>query len=124
MEDEFEYRWDHVQLAIPPASEDACRAFYVGLLGLREVQKPEPLAARGGLWLQGSGLQLHLGVELDFRPALKAHPALALDRLDRLAQRLERAGVEVGWDDNLPGRSRFYAHDPVGNRLEFVSAAG
>ncbi|WP_280265308.1 glyoxalase [Nocardia wallacei] len=111
----------HVQLAIPPGSEPECRRFYVELLGMREVQKPAVLAARGGLWVRGDRLEIHLGVEQDFRPARKAHPGILVDRLDELADRLEEAGVEAQWDSEFPGFRRFYSFDCVGNRLEFMS---
>jgi catechol 2,3-dioxygenase-like lactoylglutathione lyase family enzyme len=113
-------RLDHVQLAIPPGSEDLCRAFYVGLLGMRELQKPPVLAARGGAWLASGPVQIHLGVEPEFRPARKAHPAVAVADIDGLAARLSGAGHDVVWDDAIPGLRRFYASDPVGNRLEFL----
>ena len=83
---------DHVQLAIPPGSEDRCRPFYVGLLGMTEVKKPDILAKRGGLWLRSGPVEIHLGVEADFRPARKAHPALRVSDLDGLAERLAGAG--------------------------------
>jgi catechol 2,3-dioxygenase-like lactoylglutathione lyase family enzyme len=105
---------DHVQVAAPPGCEDAARAFYGGVLGLREVRKPPALAARGGVWFE----QLHVGVEEPFSPARKAHPAFAVDDLDALAARLG----DVRWDDAVPGVRRFYASDPFGNRLEFVQS--
>ncbi|GAA0370388.1 VOC family protein [Microbispora corallina] len=117
----FGYGLHHVQLAIPPGSEDACRAFYVGVLGLTEIRKPPELAARGGLWVRADTLEIHLGVEEDFRPARKAHPGILVTGLDDLAARLVAAGVEVAWDAHFPGHRRFYAHDNVGNRLEFLS---
>jgi catechol 2,3-dioxygenase-like lactoylglutathione lyase family enzyme len=111
----------HVLLAIPRGSEDACREFYVGVLGMGELVKPPALAARGGLWVRGDGLELHLGVEEDFRPARKAHPGIRVADLDALAEHLQRHGVEVVWDRELfPGHRRVYAADPVGNRLEFL----
>ena len=113
-------RLDHVQLAIPKGSEALCRAFYCDLLGWREVEKPPILAARGGLWLDIGEGQVHLGVEDDFRPARKAHPALLVDDLDALAQRLRNAGVTVTFDEAIPAVRRFYTNDPVGNRLEFI----
>lgn len=115
-------RLDHVQLAIPKGSEALCRGFYCDLLGWREVEKPPILAARGGLWLDIGEGQLHLGVEDDFRPARKAHPALLVDDLDRLAEKLRTSGVTVTFDDAIQGVRRFYANDPVGNRLEFIQA--
>jgi catechol 2,3-dioxygenase-like lactoylglutathione lyase family enzyme len=116
---------DHVQVALPPGSEDRCRAFYVGVLGFEEIEKPQVLKARGGLWLAVGHDQLHLGVEDDFRPARKAHPAFRLGDLDALAGRLMLAGAEAVWADpgEIPGRRRFFTFDPLGNRLEFVEAA-
>jgi catechol 2,3-dioxygenase-like lactoylglutathione lyase family enzyme len=116
----FSYELHHVQLAIPPGSEDQCRAFYVGVLGMVEVEKPPVLAARGGLWLRADALEIHLGVEQDFRPARKAHPGIRVQDLDGLAKRLAENDVEVTWDDNFPGHRRFYACDNLGNRLEFL----
>ena len=110
----------HVQLAIPAGSEDACRGFYVDLLGMVEVEKPAVLAARGGLWVRADGLELHLGVEEGFRPARKAHPGIRVQGLDALAATLAAAGVEVREDADFPGHRRFYTDDPVGNRLEFL----
>jgi catechol 2,3-dioxygenase-like lactoylglutathione lyase family enzyme len=111
----------HVLLAIPAGSEDRCRDFYVGVLGLGELPKPPALAARGGLWVRGDGLELHLGVEADFRPARKAHPGIRVQDLDGLAAHLTRRGIEVSRDDeNFPGHRRCYVDDPVGNRLEFI----
>ena len=114
----------HVQLACPPGSEPALRAFYDGVLGLAELTKPPPLAARGGCWFRGHGIELHLGVEADFRPARKAHPGLLVQDLDTWAGRLERAGSPVTWDGAFPGMRRFYSEDPVGNRLEFLEPTG
>jgi catechol 2,3-dioxygenase-like lactoylglutathione lyase family enzyme len=111
----------HVQLSIPPGSEDECRAFYVDKLGMTEVQKPPVLAARGGLWVRADNLEIHLGVEKDFRPASKAHPGVLVADLDGLAKRLADKGVEITWDENFPGHRRFYAADNLGNRLEFLS---
>ncbi|HEY9374718.1 VOC family protein [Streptomyces sp.] len=113
---------DHVQLAAPPGSEDALRAYYSGVLGMTEIPKPPVPAARGGCWFAAAGgaVQLHLGVEADFRPAKKAHPGLRVTAIDAYAARLEERGAKVVWDYDLPGHRRFYSEDPVGNRLEFL----
>jgi catechol 2,3-dioxygenase-like lactoylglutathione lyase family enzyme len=110
-------RLDHVQVAAPPGCEAEARAFYGGLLGLTEVEKPEPLRGRGGVWFE----QLHVGVEEDFAPARKAHPALQVDDLDALAERLAAAGAQVQWDEALPDVRRFYTADPWGNRIELLA---
>lgn len=111
----------HVQLAMPPGSEDECRQFYVGVLGMTEIRKPPALAARGGLWVRADRLEIHLGVEEDFRPARKAHPGILTEDLDGLAERLTANGVAITWDDGFPGHRRFYAFDVLANRLEFLS---
>ncbi len=111
---------DHVQLAMPPGGEEAARGFYTGLLGLSEVAKPAPLAARGGCWFEGTDTILHLGIENDFAPAKKAHPALLVTDLEGCRARLAAADVAITPDDALPGVRRFYAADPFGNRVELI----
>lgn len=113
----------HVQLACPPGTEDASRAFYGGVLGFEEVPKPPVLAARGGCWFRRDGVELHLGVEDDFRPARKAHPGFVVRDLDAWADRLLAAGYPADRDDDFPGMRRFYSSDPHGNRLEFLEPA-
>ncbi|WP_051852259.1 VOC family protein [Streptomyces aureocirculatus] len=110
----------HVQLAIPPGAEELCREFWGDILGMTELEKPPVLAARGGCWFRGGGLEVHLGVEKDFRPSGKAHPGILVTSLRALAARLEEHGVDVTWDDAFPGYDRFYAFDKLGNRLEFL----
>ncbi|WP_210576455.1 glyoxalase [Streptomyces sp. GESEQ-4] len=111
---------DHVQLAAPPGSEERLRSYYVDVLGLTEIPKPPALAARGGCWFQSGPVQLHLGIQDDFRPAKKAHPGLRVNGIETYAARLEAHRASVVWDEILPGHKRFYSEDPVGNRLEFL----
>lgn len=115
---------DHVQVAIPARGEERARAFYGGLLGLAERPKPPALAPRGGCWFRGHRVELHLGIDADFRPAQKAHVALAVTGIDALAERLAAAGCPVRWDDALEERRRFYTDDPFGNRLELMDGRG
>ena len=111
---------DHLQIAMPGGEEAAARHFYGELLGLREIRKPEVLAGRGGCWFEGQGIQIHLGVEAEFQPAKKAHPAFLVKDLEALRTRLEAANVRVTPDDTLPEVRRVYAADPFGNRIEFI----
>jgi catechol 2,3-dioxygenase-like lactoylglutathione lyase family enzyme len=111
---------DHVQLAAPAGSEDALRRFYGDALGMTQTPKPPALAARGGCWFEAGEVRLHLGIEKDFRPARKAHPGLRVTGIEAYAARLAAHGVRITWDGDLPGHRRFYADDPVGNRLEFL----
>ena len=112
---------DHVQLAAPPGCEEEARRFFGELLGLAELEKPESLRARGGLWFRVGAQQLHVGVEHHFVPARKAHPAFAVTGYDELIARLADAGVDVEPDDSIPGRRRCFVLDPWENRLELVA---
>lgn len=111
----------HVQLAMPRGRDDEATEFYEGLLGIPRVAKPPHLERRGGCWFESASARVHLGVEDNFRPARKAHPALLVSDLEALRERLETAGVGVVDDEPLPGFDRFYAFDPFGNRLEFLT---
>jgi catechol 2,3-dioxygenase-like lactoylglutathione lyase family enzyme len=112
---------DHVQLTAPPGCEAEARGFFGGLLGLEELEKPEPLRERGGVWFRVGPQQLHVGVEADFAPARKAHPAFATREYQAVRSRLRAAGVEIAEDTSLPGLHRCYVADPWGNRLELVA---
>jgi catechol 2,3-dioxygenase-like lactoylglutathione lyase family enzyme len=114
---------DHVQLAAPRGCEEQARRFFGELLGLAELEKPNSLRARGGVWFQAGPQQLHVGVEDAFAPARKAHPAFRVrpDMLDALAVRLQESGAGVEWDEELEGFRRFYTTDPWGNRIEFLA---
>jgi catechol 2,3-dioxygenase-like lactoylglutathione lyase family enzyme len=111
---------DHVQLAMPAGEERKARAFYSDLLGMTEIPKPPELAKRGGCWFESGGVQLHLGVESDFRPAKKAHPAMRCREYAVLVHRLRDSGVEVIEPNDIPGVNRCHVHDSFGNRIELV----
>jgi catechol 2,3-dioxygenase-like lactoylglutathione lyase family enzyme len=112
---------DHVQLAMPAGEEEKARAFYVNLLGFQEIPKPAELAKRGGAWFQSAHVQLHLGVEADFRPARKAHPAFIVDDLTTLIASIEIAGYETDTTQPpLDGYKRAHVFDPFGNRIELM----
>ena len=113
---------DHVQLAMPPGEEEAARRFYSKLLGMREMAKPAELAKRGGCWFESGAVQVHLGVEQDFRPAKKAHPAFMCGDYDALVSKLRAAGVEVTEPGDIPGVRRCHIHDPFGNRIEMIGS--
>ena len=113
---------DHIQIAIPEGGEDRARAFYGDLLGMHEVPKPDNLSPTG-CWFERGGVSLHVGVDPDFSPAKKAHPALLVDNLTALRSNLEAAGVETRDDKPVEGHARFFAFDPFGNRVEFMARA-
>ncbi len=113
---------DHIQLAMPKGRETDVRAFYEGLLGISEVAKPGALVQRGGCWFECGALKVHLGVEDDFRPARKAHPAFFVTDLDAMTTALARAGLRVTSDESLDGCARVHTADPFGNRIELIQA--
>ena len=111
----------HVQLAMPAGGESDAEAFYSVLLGLPRVPRPPDLERRGGCWFRSDAVEIHLGVDTPFAPARKAHPALLVDNLPALRDRLVSAGVPVADDEPLDGFERFYGNHPFGNRLEFLA---
>ncbi len=111
---------DHVQVAAPKGGEADAIAFYSGLLGMKEIDKPEPLKSRGGVWFEFDDFQLHVGIEEPFSPAKKAHPAFKVSGYDSLRRHLEGNNIRVTIDDSIPGVERFFVFDPFGNRLEFL----
>jgi len=111
---------DHVQLAAPVGKEQVAKDFYVGILGFQEIEKPKTLKQRGGVWFQAGNVRLHIGVEENFVPAKKAHPAIEVEQLEALRKNLEHRGIKTIIDTRLPGADRFYVYDPFGNRIEFL----
>ena len=112
---------DHVQLAIPEGEEEKARAFFVNILGFVEIPKPAVLANRGGAWFESGNVQLHIGVEKDFRPARKAHPAFVVDDLDAMLEKVRYAGYEADTSQPpLDGYKRAHVFDPFGNRIELM----
>lgn len=116
----FFYGIDHIQLAAPERCEDQARRFFGEILGMEEIEKPESLRKRGGVWFRCGTQQLHIGVEGNFSPAKKAHPAIHVHNLAFLKERVMGQGISVIDDELLPGADRFYLEDPFGNRLEFL----
>ena len=112
---------DHIQIAAPPGSEDAARKFYGELLGMEEIPKPENLKGRGGCWFHCGSHEVHIGIQQDFMPAKKAHPGFTVNALKQLKSRLEEADYTISEEPPIEGRSRFFTHDPFGNRIEFLA---
>lgn len=118
-------RINHVQITVPKGAEDQARAFYCGVLGLREIAKPESLAGRGGFWLAIGDQQIHVGTEDGFdRLTTKAHIAYEVENVAAWRQRLEANGAQIGDSVPIPGYERFETRDPFGNRIEFIQPTG
>ena len=112
---------DHVQVAIPAGGEDRARAFWTGVLGMREIEKPDSLRQeRGGAWFDCGPQQLHLGVDPDFRPSRKGHPGFLVDDLAATLAACQAAGITPTRDLPLEGYDHAYVQDPFGNRIELM----
>ena len=111
---------DHVQLAAPKGSEVIAQRFFGEILGFQEVEKPEVLRKRGGVWFEFGNYQIHIGIEEPFAPAKKAHPAFQVESLEALKTHLTKNDVSFIVDEDLPGANRIYVHDPFGNRIEIL----
>ncbi|HLZ91952.1 MAG TPA: VOC family protein [Candidatus Acidoferrum sp.] len=114
---------DHVQIAIPVGSEERARAFYAGILGFTEIDKPPQMAERKSIWFVAGGVNLHLGLEPDFVPAKRAHPAFVVGGLDAILAACDRAGFTSKPDTSFNGFRRVHVFDPFGNRLELMERA-
>ena len=112
---------DHIQIAAPSGSEESARKFYGELLDMEEIPKPDNLKARGGCWFRCGLHEVHIGIQPDFLPAKKAHPGFTVDALEQLKLRISEAGYLINEERPIDGRSRFFTHDPFGNRIEFLS---
>jgi catechol 2,3-dioxygenase-like lactoylglutathione lyase family enzyme len=113
----------HVQISVPVGAEQEARAFYCGVLGIPEIKKPESLQARGGFWLSGNTVEVHVGVEdgID-RAATRAHVAWQVRDLPAWRERLQSLGIATVDGVPIPGYARFEFRDPFGNRVEFIEA--
>ena len=113
----------HVQISIPKGAEDEARAFYCGVLGLKEIPKPESLVGRGGFWLELGATQIHFGAEDGVeRARTKGHAAYLVDDLEGWRQKLTHARCEVKDGIPIPRYDRFEFRDPFGNRVEFLES--
>jgi catechol 2,3-dioxygenase-like lactoylglutathione lyase family enzyme len=113
---------DHVQVAAPrlPDTEERARAFYGDVLGLREIEKPDALRPKGGVWFSLGTGELHVGIEVPFSLSRKAHPALLVSRLAELKRRILEMGYAISEAEEIPGVQRCYVYDPFGNRIELM----
>lgn len=112
-------RINHVQLTIRKGDEAQARDFYGGLLGLEEIEKPEALRVRGGLWFQMGNIELHLGVET-YQGESKRHPAFEVENLAAISEYLKMSGVRVKDEIKIPDVERISFFDPFGNRIELM----
>lgn len=110
---------DHVQIAVPRTLEAEALAFYRQVLGLTEIPKPEALRGRGGAWFAVGNLQMHVGVDSEGGgPKSKRHVCFLVPDLARAKAEIVSRGVAIEEESVAEGLSRFFIHDPAGNRIE------
>ena len=115
-------RIHHVQITVPSERIDEARAFYLDLLGLQEIPKPEALKKRGGFWTALAGQEIHISIEdgVD-RTLTKAHIAYQVENLAAWREMFESRGIQTSGNEPIPGYDRFEFRDPFGNRVEFIA---
>lgn len=111
-------RIDHVAIIVTDV--DRSRAFYAGVLGLREVARPESFDFPGA-WFEIGPTYLHLLGKPQPDSRGPRHFCLWVGDLRVAADRLDSAHARVEWKTNhkIPGIDRFFTYDPDGNRIEF-----
>lgn len=117
-------RLSHINITMPKGCEDIARSFYAGMLGLREIPKPESIRGRGGVWFEAEGLDVHISVEENRPdPDTYRHFGLECETVDDLRAKLTAAGVTTEDGRPAPWR-RFFVRDPFGNRIEIHERGG
>ncbi|MEN0006896.1 MAG: VOC family protein [Bacteroidota bacterium] len=112
-------RLDHIQICIPKGQEPLARTFYLGILGLTEIEKPAYMRKNGGFWLLIGDIQLHIGTEDQIHPS-KRHPAFEIEQFKQVKTYLLEQQVRIREDRPIPGFQRFSIFDPFDNRIELL----
>jgi catechol 2,3-dioxygenase-like lactoylglutathione lyase family enzyme len=111
-------RLSHINITMPKGGEDIARSFYGGLLGLKEIPKPESIRHRGGVWFDAAGLDIHVSVE-ENRAGPDTYRHFGLECADVDGQRAKLQASGIATEDGRPAPwKRFFVRDPFGNRLE------
>jgi catechol 2,3-dioxygenase-like lactoylglutathione lyase family enzyme len=111
---------DHVQLAMPFGGDAVARHFYVGILGLTEVEVPPQLAPIGAIWFEAKGTVVHCSPELQFKPPEKAHPGFVVADLSAMEEKLKAYGATIKSGSPSSVMRRIYTADPFGNVIELI----
>lgn len=112
---------NHIQICIPPNQEDKAKKFYIDILKLKEIEKPDILKKKGGFWLEAADIQLHISIEdMDPEKNSKRHPAFEVENLDELRKILVENNVKIREEDQISGQKRFSFFDPFNNRIEVL----
>jgi catechol 2,3-dioxygenase-like lactoylglutathione lyase family enzyme len=109
---------------MPKGGEAAARAFYGVLLGLTEIPKPESMRARGGVWFDAGGVDVHVSAE-ESRSGPDTYRHFGMECADLSAMRAKLKAAGVATEDGRPAPwQRFFVRDPFGNRIEIHEIGG
>lgn len=122
---------DHVTLVVKDLERS--RAFYVDLLGMQEVERPN--FGFPGLWFQAGATQIHLiGEHRESGPAKifvpdecklsrTRHFAFEVDDAEVVVRQLHERGIPIaaGPQRRPDGPTQLYLTDPDGNLVELFS---
>ena len=109
---------DHCSVIITDLGK--ARAFYVGVLGLKEIAKPKTFDFVA-LWFElGDGQTLHLLQKPLPDTRSPRHFALRVPDAQAAREHFRARGVEVQETGPIPHCDRFFVHDPDGNRIEVI----
>ena len=105
----------HVSLNV--SNLDACTRFYVDVLGLEILPRPD--LGFPGLWVRAGEQEIHLLQRDDWEAPAGQHFAFRVSDLEAAIQELAERGVEVKGPFEIPetGRQVFF-YDPAGNMIE------
>jgi len=114
----------HAQVFYPPGEEARARRFYAEVLGLEEIERPDTLRDREGLWFAAPPGHVHLSADHDLALHPRRHFALRVPDLDAAVHTLKRSGARFEDADPIPGWRRTYVFDPFGNKIELDEIHG
>jgi catechol 2,3-dioxygenase-like lactoylglutathione lyase family enzyme len=112
-------RADHINICVPPERLEEARRFYVDIIGLKQIERPDHLFSTPGYWFDIGDIQLHIGVEPQ-KPRSVRHIAFEIKNVDEALKLFKEHNVEIVQEPVIPGRQRFAFIDPFGNRMELL----
>ena len=111
-------RIDHIHITVAPDKLEDAKIFYIEVIGLELIDRPNHLFKTSGYWFNIGNAQLHIGVEIPL-PVSTRHTAFEVDDVDAALCYLENK-IKILEEPEIPGRRRFAFLDPFGNRIELL----
>jgi catechol 2,3-dioxygenase-like lactoylglutathione lyase family enzyme len=112
-------RADHINICVTPERLDEALRFYVDVIGLQQIERPDHLFDTPGYWFNIGDIQLHIGVEPP-KPQSVRHIAFEIKDVEAAVNLLGKQNVQMLQEPAIPGRKRFAFIDPFGNRMELL----